>query len=116
MRKPFKKTIAEIAIEGAHGGSGRRQLILSPADPVSSSLGAMTKGFLDAGGVFDWHDHADIDEFFTVLAGKGQVFFKDGSQIDYSVGDVVYMPANLAHRIEAQGETTSEFFFIRVAA
>ena len=53
MREPFKKHLNAIDVEGAHGGSGRRQLILSKDDPISSQMDAMTKGFLAAGGVFD---------------------------------------------------------------
>jgi len=43
MRKPFIKSLNQIEIEGAYGGSGRRQLILSKDDPVSSQMQAMTK-------------------------------------------------------------------------
>ncbi len=78
MRRPFRKRIGTIEKEAAHGGSGARQLLLSKSDPVSSQLEAMIKGFLAAGGVFDWHSHEDLDEFFLVMQGTGTVTFSDG--------------------------------------
>lgn len=70
MRKPFKKSLKIIPMEAAHGGSGKRQLILSKDDAVSEQFQAMTKGFLKAGSIFDRHFHENIDEFFLVLKGK----------------------------------------------
>ncbi len=116
MRTPFKKSISEIPLEDAHGGSGKRQLILSTDDAVSSRFHAMTKGYLAAGGVFDWHDHDQIDEFFLVLHGTGYIEFKDGTKIDYAPDDLIYIPANTAHRIENTGTDESRFFFIRLDA
>lgn len=114
MRKPFVKSLAQIPTEQAHGGSGKRQLILSPDDPVSSHFHAMTKGFLAPGGVFDWHDHKDIDEFFLVLKGTGFIEFRDEDKIEYKTNDLIYIPANLEHRIEATGSAENEFYFIRL--
>ena len=54
MNKPFKKDINKIEIEGAHGGSGKRQLVLSCLDNISENIEAMTKGFLAPEGIFDW--------------------------------------------------------------
>jgi hypothetical protein len=53
MNKPFKKDINKIEIEGAHGGSGKRQLVLSCLDNISENIEAMTKGFLAPEGIFD---------------------------------------------------------------
>ncbi len=114
MRKQFKKSLNSIAIESAHGGSGRRQLILSKADFISSQMEAMTKGFLSPKGVFDWHSHKDIDEFFLVTKGSGVIEFDDGAKINYSKDDLIYIPANIKHRIENTGKLENEFFFIRL--
>lgn len=110
--KAFKKNVSEIPISDAHGGSGKRKLILSKEDLISNQLHAMTKGFLPACGIFDWHDHEDIDEFFLVTKGTGVVEFEDGTKIEYKIEDVVYMPSNIKHKITAQED--SEFFFIRI--
>jgi len=66
MRKPFKKSLTQIPLEQAHGGTGSRQLLLSKDDPVSTYFEVMTKGYLKAGAQFDWHFHNQIDEFFLV--------------------------------------------------
>lgn len=114
MRKPFKKHLNTIDVESAHGGSGRRQLILSKDDPISSQLHAMTKGFLTPKGVFDWHIHEDIDEFFFVIKGTGVIQFEDGTKFEYVKDDLIYIPSNVKHRIENTGEIENEFFFIRL--
>ncbi len=114
MRKPFKKKLNSIPIEEAHGGSGKRQLILSSKDDVSSQFQAMTKGFLAPGTKFDWHSHEDIDEFFWILQGSGTISFKGTDSMEYQVGDLIYIPANLEHKIEATGDEGSQYYFIRL--
>ncbi len=111
-KKSFKKNISEILVEEAHGGSGKRQLILSKEDLISSQLHAMTKGFLIANGCFDWHEHENIDEFFLVIKGTGVVEFEDSTISEYKVEDIVYMPSNMKHKITAKED--SEFYFIRI--
>lgn len=114
MRKPFVKHLNAINIESAHGGSGRRQLMLSKDDSISSQMEAMTKGFLASKGVFDWHNHKDIDEFFLVTKGTGLIQFEDGTKMEYIKDDLIYIPSNVKHRIENTGEIENEFFFIRL--
>ncbi|MCC7570227.1 cupin domain-containing protein [Candidatus Micrarchaeota archaeon] len=114
MRKPFKKHLNAIDIESAHGGSGRRQLLLSKNDFISSQMEAMTKGFLAPKGVFDWHAHKDVDEFFLVTKGIGLIQFEDGTEMNYAKDDLIYIPSNIKHRIENTGEEESEFFFVRL--
>lgn len=114
MRKPFKKHLKTIPVEKAHGGSGKRQVILSKDDAVSEQLQAMTKGFLQAGWSFDRHSHEGIDEFFLVLKGKGFVEFKGGEKIEYAPDDLIYIPDGIEHKIEATGEEENEFLFIRL--
>ncbi|HAS80550.1 MAG: hypothetical protein UR25_C0001G0157 [Candidatus Nomurabacteria bacterium GW2011_GWE1_32_28] len=115
LKKPFKKNISEIPIEQAHQGSGSRQLILSSTDIISKNIEAMTKGYLEPGGVFDWHQHDNIDEFFIVLNGAGIVKYADGTELTYVANEVIYNPANLSHRIENTDSKVNEFFFIRVS-
>jgi quercetin dioxygenase-like cupin family protein len=114
MRKPFKKSLKQIPIEEAHGGTGSRQLLLSKADSVSKYLEAMTKGYLGAGEKFDWHSHDKIDEFFLVTKGAGLVEFKNDESWKYTEGDLIYIPSNTEHRIIASDKTDNEFFFIRL--
>lgn len=83
MRKPFKKSLNQIPLEEAHGGTGSRQLLLSKNDPVSGYLEAMTKGYLKAGNQFDWHFHDKIDEFFLVIKGSGVIEFQDHEEYTY---------------------------------
>lgn len=114
MRKPFKKHLKTIPIEAAHGGSGKRQVILSKDDAVSEQFQAMTKWFLKPGSIFDWHSHENVDEFFLVLKGEWYIEFKGGEKIPYSADDLIYIPDGIEHKIEAIWEKENEFFFIRV--
>ncbi len=119
-RQPFKKTIADIPIEDAHGGSGSRRLLLDSTDPISRNLEAMTEGFLPLGKAFDWHTHHLVDEFFIVTQGTGFIEYDgDGyegeKKIDYKEGDLIYSPANISHRLENTGTVDNKFLFIRVA-
>jgi len=116
MRKPFKRNLADVAIEKAHGGSGKRQLILSEKDDVSLHLKAMTKGYLAPNATFEWHDHNKVDEYFLVLKGTGVIRFKDNKKITYQKDDLVYIPANISHEIENTGGIENEFYFIRIDA
>ena len=113
-RAPIHKNLTTIAIEHAHGGSGRRQVLLSAKEDVTQNLDAMTKGFLPAGAVFDWHNHPDFDEICVVLAGSGTIDFEGGGSVRYGVDDVFNFPAELNHRIANDGEFESVFYFIRI--
>lgn len=114
MRKPFNKNLKSVPLEDAHGGSGKRQLILSDLDDISKNLEAMTKGFLNPGFSYDWHSHEDIDEFFYVISGEGVIYFSDGTECKYKSGEIFYTPANLEHKITATSTEPSEYFFIRI--
>jgi mannose-6-phosphate isomerase-like protein (cupin superfamily) len=116
MRSPFRKSIGEIEKETAHAGSGVRQLLLSKADPVSSQFEAMAKTALPARGAFDWHSHIGVDEFFVVLNGTGVIRFRDGSQFTFGKDDLIYIPADLEHRIENIGSDENLFYFVRFNA
>ena len=67
-----KQNIKDIPVETAHGGSGSRQLLVTPDKLTSQYFEAFTKGFLEVGKIFDWHEHKDIDEIYIVLKGYGK--------------------------------------------
>lgn len=114
MRKPFKKSLTQIPIEKAHGGTGNRQVILSKSDDVSQYFEAMTKGYLKGWAKFDWHSHNKIDEFFLVIKGSGIIEFKDKDSLNYQKDDIVYIPSNTEHRMIASENDDNEFYFIRL--
>ena len=108
-----KQNIKDIPIEVAHGGAGSRQLLVTPDKLTSSYFEAFTKGFLEAGKIFDWHEHKDIDEIYVVLKGIGK-FHCGNEVVNYQVGDIITIPANTKHKIEALGNETNEYYFFRV--
>jgi len=113
MRKPIHKNISDIDIEPAHDGSGSRQVLFSTSEEVSSQFEAATKGFLKPGYAFDWHHHDGVDELWIVLQGTGYIEYKDGTKFNYKKDDVIYNPADLSHKIVAEGNDESIYYFIR---
>jgi mannose-6-phosphate isomerase-like protein (cupin superfamily) len=116
IRRPFKKTVADIPVEAAHDGQGSRQVLLSDVDPISTRLRAMTKGYLAPGAAFDWHDHKQVDELFLVTQGEGSIAYANGDAFTLKTGDLVYSPSDIAHRIENTGDVIMEFYFVRIDA
>lgn len=110
-KKFIKLKINDVPLEEAHGGSGRRKMLLRHEHVSSKHWEAITKGFLDKGGVFDWHEHEDSDEVFIVLKGKGEYFCED-ERVIFAVDDIFMTPAKLKHKIVADDDC--EFYFIRV--
>lgn len=87
MNKFAKLKLKDIPLEDAHGGSGKRQVLVKTEDVATDHLEAITKGFLNPGFFYDWHTHKDIDEIFIVLKGHGMFYFEDESS-RYKEGDV----------------------------
>ncbi|EKE15195.1 MAG: hypothetical protein ACD_12C00114G0001 [uncultured bacterium] len=108
-----KQNIKDIHVEAAHGGSGSRQLLVTPDKLSSPYFEAFTKGFLEVGKIFDWHQHTDIDEIYIVLKGNGK-FYCENEIVDYNVGDIITIPANTKHKVEALGSKISEYYFFRI--
>ena len=105
--------INDIPIEQAHGGSGARQMLVTPDRLTTKNFEAMTKGYLKAGAEFDWHKHTSIDEYFLVLKGRGKFYWED-EIINYKEGDIITIPANSRHKIVATGDVDNEFYFVRI--
>ena len=100
-------------MEEAHGGSGSRQVMIKPEQLTTKSFEAMTKGFLNPGHSYDWHSHEDIDEFFVILKGTGKFYWEE-EFVEYKEGDIITIPANSKHKIEAEGKIPSEYYFVRI--
>ena len=116
-RVPTKKSLSEIQVEEAHGGAGKRQMIFHKSEPfVSSQFEAMTKGFLPPGVSYDWHQHDEVDEFFLVVAGEGEIEYTDGRKFSYKADDVFYSPAGISHRLSNTGTNDNIFYFVRINA
>ena len=113
MKKYIKLNLNEIPLEDAHGGTGSRQVLVKPEHLSSQHFEAMTKGYLNPGASYDWHTHKDTDEIFIVLKGVGKFYFEN-EETDYKTEDIFVIPPNSNHKITAEGETPSEFYFIRL--
>lgn len=90
-----------------------RQTLATKDDLVTDNIDALTKGILPSGSIWDWHEHVEYDELCIVLAGKG-TFYWDNETHDYENEDVIIIPAGTKHKIEALGDTSSEFYFVRI--
>lgn len=109
--------LSEIPLEEAHGGTGARQMLIKPEYLTTPYLEAVTKGFLNVGKMFDWHNHLDTDEIFIVTQGEGEYHYKlNGEEklFTYKPDDIVIAPANLFHKIVASGDEQTQGFFFRI--
>ena len=54
-------------------------------------------------GAFNWHTHADTDDFFLVLEGELDVEMRD-STVTLKTGEVYVVPKGVEHRTVAKAE------------
>ena len=54
-------------------------------------------------GEFNWHSHADTDDFFLVLKGQIIIEMKEGD-ITLNAGEMYVVPAGVEHRPVAKEE------------
>lgn len=101
-----KRAATNIPLESAHDGAGSRKLLATE----ENVLEAMTDGFLAKGGIFDWHNHENIEEVMYVLSGSGTVSDRDG-EYEYTVGDFFTFPTGIEHKISANED--SRMIFVR---
>jgi mannose-6-phosphate isomerase-like protein (cupin superfamily) len=55
-------------------------------------------------GEFNWHSHADADDFFMVLKGKLTIDLRDGA-VTLGPGQIYVVPKGVEHRPRAEEET-----------
>lgn len=108
------KNIKNIPLEGTHDLPNSRQTLLDTSEISSEHFQAFTKGILEPGKVWDWHNHDEHYEFFTILNGIGEIEFEDSTKHTYSNGDILLINPGYKHKITAKGDTPSEFLFVRL--
>ncbi len=113
MKKFQIKHISEIPLEGTHDLPDSRKTLATSDDLITDNVEAMTKGFLKPGQIWDWHSHFEHDELGVVLSGNGKFYWED-EVAEYKPEDVIVIPAGSKHKFEGGGNSTSEFYFIRV--
>jgi len=57
-----------------------------------------------AKGEFNWHSHADTDDFFLVLKGRLVIHLRDGA-VSLGPGELYVVPRGVEHRPVAEEET-----------
>ncbi len=55
-------------------------------------------------GEFNWHDHADTDDFFLVLSGRLVIQLRDGDVV-LNPGELYVVPKGVEHCPRADEET-----------
>jgi mannose-6-phosphate isomerase-like protein (cupin superfamily) len=48
-------------------------------------------------GAFEWHSHADADDFFLVLSGELEIELRDGA-VRMRAGELFVVPRGVEHR------------------
>lgn len=80
---PSAPFTGEISEELCHTGSFRVERIVSSGDQSPPSF---------------WYDQEE-DEWVAVLSGEGTIEFEDGRMEKLRVGDWIFLPARLRHRV-----------------
>ena len=70
---------------------------------VIAALNGQEVKLIRAKGVFPWHRHDDVDEFFLVWKGRFSVEFRD-RRVDMNAGECVVVPRGVEHRTSAAEE------------
>lgn len=109
--KVIKKSSESVQKEEAHGGSGSRKLFVN--DTEIKNYQGVTYGWLPAGNMYTWHNHADVNEIMLVLKGTGTVRDEDG-EYEYKPGDFFIFPKGVMHEIKNTCDAENEYVFVRV--
>ncbi|MDF1837555.1 MAG: cupin domain-containing protein [Planctomycetota bacterium] len=63
-------------------------------------------------GEFVWHDHADHDEVFLPVNGTLWIDFEGGESVELGPGQVLVVPAGVAHRPRTRPEEEVQLLII----
>lgn len=96
--KPYVETFTQQA-RFAEKSWGKFQII----DVEEESL--VIKVTLNPGHGMNYHSHANRDEVWNVVRGRGEVVL-DGARRDVGPGDVVHVPAGMKHKVRAREKMT----------
>ena len=96
--KPYVETFTRQA-RFAEKSWGKFQII----DVEEESL--VIKVTLNPGHGMNYHSHANRDEVWNVVRGRGEVVL-DGARRDVGPGDVVHVPAGMKHKVRAREKMT----------
>lgn len=84
----------------------RQKLSLFEETWTPKILGAVNDSYVKvfkAKGAFDWHTHAEDDEFFLVIRGELTIQQRDGD-VTLGEGEFYIVPRGVAHRPVAEQE------------
>jgi quercetin dioxygenase-like cupin family protein len=72
----------------------------------------MMKDYLKPGQYWDWHVH-DKDELGIVISGTGK-FYCENVMVKCEPEDILIISTGNKHKFIGEGNSTSEFYFIRI--
>lgn len=55
-------------------------------------------------GEYEFHMHADTDDFFLVIEGEVTMDYEDHPSVTFGAGEMVIVPAGVVHRPRADSE------------
>lgn len=109
--KIIKKPHESFELQDAHGGSGKRHLLVGNNE--IPNVQGMTHGFLPAQTKFPPHCHKNLNEVMFVLKGQGFVS-DDDATYPYTAGDMFIFPCGVTHEITNTAYEQNEYVFVRV--
>lgn len=106
--KPVKVSSSDVPTLTERGGEIKIMISPKTVDKPGFILGLST---LAPDEVVNNHIHDYSHEAFYVLQGQGNIIFADGEIISFGVGDSVFVPKGMPHRIINTGDTKMKVIF-----
>ncbi|MFZ4455720.1 MAG: cupin domain-containing protein [Bacteroidales bacterium] len=79
--------------------SGKKRVLLNK-EQSNTNLTQVALGFIEKNTTIENHKHPTMEEFFFILSGNG-LFILESKSLSVSQNDIIRVPANCDHSIEA---------------
>ena len=94
IRKPKIIDVEKRPKRYFEGGGGFKRVVISKQEEGMDLTAYWAT--IEPGKAHDWHDH-EQDEVAYIAQGWGKYFLEDG-EIEYSSGDIVFLPKGTSHK------------------
>lgn len=107
----MKTNLAQLPTQSIHHGTVFKKALISN-DRHNGQVATFNYAWLEKGMQLETHAHADCEEYYLFLSGRGRMFV--GSEwYDVGTDDYVVVPVNQLHTVENTGDDRLVFITLR---
>jgi len=92
-----------------NSGKAVQQLLGGPPETVTMKSGLVT---LPPGKSVGKHSTGQNEEMLVILAGQGEMVFKDGSRLDLAANQALYCPPETEHDVKNTGTEGLRYVYV----